>query len=53
MDTLEVAMQLTLQAIEKGFVTYDIDDNTEARAKEVATAFKVIYYGVNDAVMGE
>ena len=43
----------TLQAIEKGFVTYDIDDNTEARAKEVATAFKVIYYGVNDAVMGE
>ena len=53
MDTLEVAMQLTLQAIEKGFVTYDIDVNTEARAKEVATAFKVIYYGVNDAVMGE
>lgn len=35
MDTLEVAMQLTLQAIEKGFVAYAIDDNTETRAKEV------------------
>ena len=33
MDTLEIAMQLTLQAIEKGFVTYDIDDNTEALCK--------------------
>lgn len=53
MDTLEVAMQLTLQAIEKGFVAYDIDDNTETRAKEVATAFKTIFDGVNDALAGE
>ena len=53
MDTLEVAMQLTLQAIEKGFVAYAIDDNTETRAKEVATAFKTIFDGVNDALAGE
>ena len=53
MDTLEVAMQLTLQAMENGFVAYDVGDNTETRAKEVATAFKAIYNGVNDAVMGE
>ena len=53
MDTLEIAMQLTLQAMEKGFVAYDVNDNTETRAKVVATAFKAIYTGVNDAVMGE
>lgn len=54
MDTLEVAMQLTLQAIEKGFVAYAIDDNTETRAKEVGQpAFKTIFDGVNDALAGE
>ena len=53
MDTLEIAMQLTVQAMEKGFVAYDIGDNSENRVKDVVTAFKAIYTGVNDAVMGE
>lgn len=53
MDTLEIAMQLTLQAMEKGFVACNVSDDTEARAKEVATAFKTIFDGVNDALAGE
>lgn len=51
MDSFEIATQLTLQAMEKGFVSYDVSDDTEARAKQVAIAFKTILQGVDDAMV--
>ncbi len=51
MDSLEIATQLTLQAMEKGFISYDVSDDTEARAKQVAIAFKTILQGVDDAMV--
>lgn len=50
MNSLEIALQLTLQAMEKGFVPIDASDDTEMRAKQVAIAYKTILNGVNDAI---
>lgn len=50
MNSLEIAMQLTLQAMEKGFVSYDDSDDTETRAKQVAIAYQTILNGVDDAI---
>lgn len=53
MDNMEIALQLTLQAMEKGFVPFDVSDNTEMRAKKVAIAYKTILNGVNDAIANQ
>lgn len=50
MNSLEIAMQLTLQAMEKGIVSFSDWNDTETRAKQVAIAYKTILSGVNDAI---
>lgn len=51
MNSLEIALQLTLQAMEKGIVSFDDSDDTETRAKQVAIAYKTILNGIDDAIM--